>query len=244
MRVRATDVRQLFDEKARTWNAKYLPGGALVGRLARFCEAAELVCPPPGELLDFGCGTGNIARALVGRGYRVSACDASAEMLSRGRHPSIAMLTPVLWYEASSEVPDLPFDDGSFDVIVASSVFEYLTDPVGSLRELRRILRRTGVLICTVPNPVHRVRRLEGFLRLLAVRPLIRVTSTISSKVGFQLRYLRASHNRMSLGGWSELASTAGFEGGTAQLDGTSDALLLLVMRGKATEPAGLRELV
>jgi SAM-dependent methyltransferase len=231
MRVSATEIQQLFDEKAPSWNAKYLPGGALVGRISRFQDAIEQVCSSPADLLDFGCGTGNIARALATAGYQVAACDASPEMLGRARHPSVAMLTPVLWYEVSTDVPDLPFDDQSFDAIVASSVLEYLTDPLGSLREIRRTLRQGGSLICSVPNPAHRVRRLEGVLRLLAVRPLIALVSPVSDRVASHLRYLRVSRNRMDIDGWSRLAEAAGFTGGLTHLGETRDALLLLELR-------------
>jgi ubiquinone/menaquinone biosynthesis C-methylase UbiE len=240
MKVQAAEIRQLFDEKAPSWNARYLPGGSLVGRVARFQEVAERLRPAPADLLDFGCGTGNISRALAKSGYRVSACDASPEMVSRARHPSIAMLTPVRWYEVSVDVPDLPFDDASFDVVVASSVLEYVVDPLGSLHEIRRILRSTGTLICTVPNPAHRVRRIEALIRPLAIQPIVKLVSRVSSKATSHLRYLRVSHNRLDVVGWGELARMAGFVGGVSQVGDHSDALFLLAMY--PATPGGLSE--
>ncbi len=41
---------------------------------------------------------------------------------------------------------DLPFDDGSFDVVHAHQVLQHVPDPLGALRELRRVCRADGVV--------------------------------------------------------------------------------------------------
>ncbi len=41
--------------------------------------------PPPAHILDLGCGTGHLAAALVGRGYKVTGLDLSADMLRYAR---------------------------------------------------------------------------------------------------------------------------------------------------------------
>ncbi|WP_428926682.1 class I SAM-dependent DNA methyltransferase [Marinibacterium sp. SX1] len=45
--------------------------------LARFMAGA----PTGGHLLDLGCGPGHAAAVMAGAGFRVTACDASAEMV-------------------------------------------------------------------------------------------------------------------------------------------------------------------
>jgi SAM-dependent methyltransferase len=47
----------------------------------------------------------------------------------------------------------LPFDDGAFDVVVASLVLHYLADWGPTLAELRRVLRPGGRLIASVDHP-------------------------------------------------------------------------------------------
>jgi len=44
-----------------------------------------------------------------------------------------------------------PFNDNEFDGIVMNEVLEHLYDDLGSLREVRRILKPNGVLIASVP---------------------------------------------------------------------------------------------
>jgi ubiquinone/menaquinone biosynthesis C-methylase UbiE/CheY-like chemotaxis protein len=65
---------------------------------------------------------------------------------------------------------DLPFDDGSFDRIVASLVLPYVQNPTETLRELRRILRPGGRIVFSTMNPdadtsgifVRMIERLEA----------------------------------------------------------------------------------
>lgn len=53
----------------------------------------------------------------------------------------------------------LPFKNGSFDLVVHSDTLEHVPDPVGGLRECRRVLRRGGACIFTVPVVVGRLTR-------------------------------------------------------------------------------------
>jgi SAM-dependent methyltransferase len=47
---------------------------------------------------------------------------------------------------AVGDVYHLDLDDGSFDVVHAHQVLQHLTDPVGALREMRRVLAPDGLL--------------------------------------------------------------------------------------------------
>lgn len=48
-------------------------------------------------------------------------------------------------------LPDLPFADGSFDVVTAFDVIEHCADEDAALREIRRVLRPGGLFLMTVP---------------------------------------------------------------------------------------------
>jgi SAM-dependent methyltransferase len=51
----------------------------------------------------------------------------------------------------------IPLPDASFDVVVATEVFEHVHDPEQSLREIHRVLTQGGLLFFTVPYvwPLH-----------------------------------------------------------------------------------------
>ena len=73
----ADQVRALFDSKAAGWPGKYAADGRLAGRLAALTAAVRGRVPAGGELLDLGCGSGDLARHLAAEGYRVTGCDAN-----------------------------------------------------------------------------------------------------------------------------------------------------------------------
>jgi SAM-dependent methyltransferase len=47
---------------------------------------------------------------------------------------------------------DLPFEDGTFDVVLSNAVINYLADPVGGLREQRRVARPGGKVLAYVAD--------------------------------------------------------------------------------------------
>lgn len=50
----------------------------------------------------------------------------------------------------------LPFDDGSFDLVIHSDTLEHVPDPVAGLRECRRVLSPRGRLCFSIPIIVGR----------------------------------------------------------------------------------------
>lgn len=51
----------------------------------------------------------------------------------------------------------LPFRDGAFDLLFSKFVFEHLRDPLGSMREFRRVTKPGGYLVIHTPNRYHYV---------------------------------------------------------------------------------------
>jgi SAM-dependent methyltransferase len=106
----------------------------------------------------------------------------------------------------------LPFGDGSFDAVIASSVFEYLDNVEAVLAECRRVLRPSGHLIFSVPNPAHPSRQLERRLRPMAVIARKMPGVRALPKIGNYLSYLEVSRARFSEAEWRRKAAGAGLE--------------------------------
>jgi SAM-dependent methyltransferase len=155
-----------------------------------------------------GCGTGQIAAAIDQMGYRVTACDFAEDMIDIARRHHAG--TAVKWVCLKPDWKVLPFENGSFDGIVASSVFEYLVDVRSVAAELSRVLRAGGVLLLTVPNPFNPVRRIEGLLQSVLSRQRRWLLQRVQRIHSYAL-YLQLSRNRFEGHVWQSMLGGAHF---------------------------------
>jgi SAM-dependent methyltransferase len=81
----------------------------------RLVEACEI--GPGMRVLDVAAGTGNASIPAAERGATVTASDLTPELLEAGRRRAEGMGLELEWVEADAE--NLPFEDGSFDVVMS-----------------------------------------------------------------------------------------------------------------------------
>lgn len=111
----------------------------------------EAVAPHRSPLvLDVATGTGRLPLTMVRYDRfqgRVVSIDLSREMLrqaAKNLYP-YSERVDFIW----SPAEDLPFADGTFDVVTCLEALEFMTDPKGVLGELARVLRPGGLLLVT-----------------------------------------------------------------------------------------------
>src|SRR5450755_2428009 len=59
-------------------------------------------------------------------------------------------MTPLVSVSAAAEL--LPFRDEQFDLVICTQVFEYLPDPRVAVAEIKRVLRKGGLLFLSAPS--------------------------------------------------------------------------------------------
>lgn len=159
----------------------------------------------PGSVLDVGCGTGRLLRAVARRwpDATLAGVDPAAGMIAVARR---AVPDATLRVAPAEE---LPVADGSMDVVLSTTSFGHWADQAAGLREVRRVLaphavfalaehtpppRWLGALLARVtvlPDHHH-----EPALRRLLTAAGLDVTRTARVKAGLLLAVAQRAERR------------------------------------------------
>jgi SAM-dependent methyltransferase len=107
------------------------------------------------DVLDVGCGTGNVAITAARRGATVTGVDVTPSMLETARENAEVAGVDVDW--RAGDATDLPFADDSFDVTLSSLGHMYGDPPAAAAAELQRVTRSGGTIafISWTPTTIH-----------------------------------------------------------------------------------------
>ncbi|WP_188456101.1 class I SAM-dependent methyltransferase [Virgibacillus oceani] len=101
------------------------------------------------KILDIGCGDGYGSFKLHQSGYNVMGMDLSTEMISRAKKRLQSEEINFL----QGDVNHLPFDNESFNGMMAVNVLEWTEVPLNALNELWRVLKKDGFLCVGILGP-------------------------------------------------------------------------------------------
>lgn len=128
------------------------------------------------RVLDVGTGPGFFAMNLALAGHRVSAVDVTEDMLRHARENARAYGADVDFRQYDGRT--LPFEDGTFDLVVSRNVLWNIEEPFAAMQEWKRVLRKGGRFICFDANwylylfdPEQKKRHDEAHRRLHALYP-------------------------------------------------------------------------
>lgn len=141
-------------------------------RLVAMCDVN-----PSDRVLDVACGTGDLAEAFAAAGAAsVVGVDFTQPMLDLAEHKAARRLrAPGLtrptyhWADAMN----LPFEDGSFDIVSIAFGIRNVADPDRALREFHRVLRPGGrVAILEFSRPDNPLMRMVNSIYCERIMPL------------------------------------------------------------------------
>ena len=197
-----------------------------------------------GAVLDFGCATGRITRHvmdMVRPDCEVWGVDIHAPSINW----CMENLSPPCNFFTSTTTPHLPFRDGYFDVVIAASVLDTMSELRDAwLLELRRVLAPDGALYLTLIDrqsldialnvpPDHRlaafaesVRRADrevGFLEGDWATVTLQREQSTAAHVLYDLEHFRTTWGHTFDIGEAHAAAYAGFETGFVLIPQTND---------------------
>jgi ubiquinone/menaquinone biosynthesis C-methylase UbiE/protein-S-isoprenylcysteine O-methyltransferase Ste14 len=167
-RARVHDSKQLSQERYGRYGEGYVDSAAHARgeELARLVEIADP--RPDWQVLDVATGAGHTALRFAPFVASVTATDITPKMVETARSfLSEKEATNVSCRRADAE--DLPFEDGSFDLVTCRIAPHHFPDCARFVRESTRVLRAGGLLLVqdhVLPEDEAAARRVDDFERL------------------------------------------------------------------------------
>jgi len=141
-------VERIHPEHFRT-REKYL----LYLRHVFAYEYAVARAKPTDAALEIGCGDGYGTARLAAAVASIDAVDVDRETVEYAARKHGSSTCRIRHYDGDR----LPFEDQTFDLVVAMQVIEHVDDDRQFLIEAWRVLKPGGLLLLTTPNRTHRV---------------------------------------------------------------------------------------
>jgi len=110
-------------------------------------EKVQFAKPQPSDLvLDVGCGVGTLLLALAPRVRFARGIDLTPPMLRRARAFQLEHGIPNLCFDCG-DAEQLPYPDGTFDLVICECTVHHLERPERALREMVRVARPDGRVV-------------------------------------------------------------------------------------------------
>lgn len=161
---------------------------------------------PPGRVLEIGCGDGWMLDTLRAGGWEAVGTERSEGSAARARKLGLDVRVGDLAGHA--------FAAQSFDLVILWHVLEHLHDPLGTLTQVRRLIRPAGRLIVAVPNSDSWQMRLAGrrWVHLDVPRHLYHFNPAtlglLLPTAGFRARAWFWGISAYDIRGWWEMVTT------------------------------------
>lgn len=108
-------------------------------------EISNLIDWQDKEVLEVGCGTGELSHEIAKKGGKTYAIDYSEKAISlakeKFKHENLIF-----------EKKKFEDAEGKYDVVVAEEILEHIDDPLKALEKLKSLIKDNGMIIVSCPN--------------------------------------------------------------------------------------------
>lgn len=171
MTAKTADAVDWHESIAASFQAGYDHSPRFRERLALWRDLIARHVAPGDRVLDAGCGAGTFSFEAARVGASVTAIDGSAAMVTLARTRQQELGLTGIEFEVALLDSLSARPAGAFDVVLSSSVLEYLPDLKGEVARLVRLLKPGGRLILSMPNSESLYRKAERVAFGLTGRP-------------------------------------------------------------------------
>lgn len=140
-----TEISQIWDLHSNTYDRA---GGMIQTAGERDAWLSFIAKELPGgklNVLDVGCGTGEISLLLAGLGHTVTGIDLSEKMMDHARTKARQAGLSVIFKPGDAE--HTGFEAGTFDVVICRFLLWTLPHPEQALQEWYRIMKECGKVL-------------------------------------------------------------------------------------------------
>ena len=129
-----------------------------IKKCEKIIKIIEKFKPKKGNLLDVGCGRGELAYAFNKHGWKVTGTEIS-EAFTKYAEQKFHINVLV------GEINDLKLPGNEYDAILLSSVIQYVKDPLSTLKKINFVLKRDGILYIEVTNENALIFKVSDFCK-------------------------------------------------------------------------------
>lgn len=143
----------------------YLTTTGRIGRTLKVLSLLDQYQKVPCTIADIGCGPGHFANPIIERGHTYIGMDINENMFSECSKTYEGDERVTYKYGA---IEAIPLPDESIDCLICVGVVEYIKGDTVALKEINRVLKKSGIAIITYPslwNPINLFR--------MATRPIL-----------------------------------------------------------------------
>lgn len=158
--------------------------------------------PANANILEIGCGTGELWKecaSQIPENWSLTLTDLSDGMLDAAWRNLIAIQRGIKFEKVDAE--SIPYEDGTFDAVVANHMLYHVPDRKMALKEVKRVLKDDGVLFASTLGENYMHEMWDLLERVSSIKRYV-VTSTFNLENG--RRQLQEVFPRVELAHYSD----------------------------------------